>query len=162
MQIKHIFGPVPSRRLGISLGIDIIPFKTCTFNCLYCECGKTTQLTVQRKSFIDVEVIITELKKTLASLRHIDYLTFSGSGEPTLNADIGKMIAEIKKHMNPVTSMMLSISTAMVFMMNKKGLALSVLKIQIPAIDYLTENQNLFMPKKLLKICINTKFLLYF
>jgi wyosine [tRNA(Phe)-imidazoG37] synthetase (radical SAM superfamily) len=97
MQIKHIFGPVPSRRLGISLGIDIIPFKTCTFNCLYCECGKTSQLTVRRKSFVDVGVIISELKKTLATIHHIDYLTFSGSGEPTLNKDIGQMIMEIKK-----------------------------------------------------------------
>lgn len=97
MQIRHIFGPVPSRRLGISLGIDIIPFKTCTFNCLYCECGKTSQLTVRRKSFWGAGVIITELKKVFSSIRHVDFLTFSGSGEPTLNKNIGQMISEIKK-----------------------------------------------------------------
>lgn len=97
MQNNYIFGPVPSRRLGISLGIDIVPFKTCSLNCIYCECGHTNRLTLQRQHFIEVLPLLAQLKKILKSLNHVDYLTFSGSGEPTLNKDIGIMISEIKK-----------------------------------------------------------------
>ena len=95
--IRHIFGPVPSRRLGISLGIDIIPYKTCTLDCLYCECGKTTDHTTERRSFFPPEQLLAELKDFLSEDTHLDYITFSGSGEPTLNSDIGFMIREIKK-----------------------------------------------------------------
>lgn len=94
--IKHVFGPVASRRLGISLGIDIIPFKTCTLDCLYCECGRTTDLTSKRKSFVDPQVILEEIKEINTREPHIEYITFSGSGEPTLNKDIGKIITGIK------------------------------------------------------------------
>ncbi len=94
---KHIFGPVPSRRLGISLGIDIIPFKTCTLDCLYCECGRTTNHTIERRSFFSTEDLIAEFREFLKTGDHLDYITFSGSGEPTLNSDIGYMIKEIKK-----------------------------------------------------------------
>lgn len=95
--IKHIFGPVPSRRLGISLGVDIIPFKTCTLDCIYCECGKTTHLTTARTSFTKPETILAELKISIEKNPYIEYITFSGSGEPTLNKDIGKLIEQIKK-----------------------------------------------------------------
>lgn len=95
--MKYIFGPVPSRRLGASLGIDIIPFKTCTLNCIYCECGNTTELTLERKAYIKTEEVIDELKRFLSEKPVIDYITFSGSGEPTLNSEIGKMIRAIKK-----------------------------------------------------------------
>lgn len=96
----HIFGPVPSRRLGISLGIDIIPFKTCTLSCIYCECGKTNNLTIQRKRFVDAGTILSELKKFAATFNQLNYITFSGSGEPTLNKDLGRMIMEMKKLTN--------------------------------------------------------------
>lgn len=94
---KHVFGPVPSRRLGISLGIDIIPYKTCTLNCLYCECGRTTNHTIERRSFFSKENLISEFKEFLKTGDHLDYITFSGSGEPTLNSDIGYLIKEIRK-----------------------------------------------------------------
>ncbi len=94
---KHIFGPVPSRRLGISLGIDIIPFKTCTLDCLYCECGRTTNHTAERRSFFSTEDLLSEFTEFLKTGDHLDYITFSGSGEPTLNSDIGYLIKEIKK-----------------------------------------------------------------
>ncbi|MCP4218693.1 MAG: radical SAM protein [bacterium] len=94
--IKHIFGPVPSRRLGISLGVDIIPFKTCTLDCVYCECGKTTDLTVERKNFISPGVILDEIRDVLADNHYIDYITFSGAGEPTLHIGIGEIIDGIK------------------------------------------------------------------
>jgi wyosine [tRNA(Phe)-imidazoG37] synthetase (radical SAM superfamily) len=97
MENKIVFGPVPSRRLGISLGIDIVPFKTCTLNCIYCECGNTNRLTLKRRHFIDVPLLLDQMDETLKNLNHVDYITFSGSGEPTLNKDIGIMISEIKK-----------------------------------------------------------------
>jgi len=101
MKYKYIYGPVPSRRLGISLGIDPIPLKVCSFNCIYCEVARTTLLTTERKEYISSEKILLELKNFLKeSNQHIDYITFSGSGEPTLNSKIGYMIKKIKKFAN--------------------------------------------------------------
>ena len=96
-QNQHIFGPVPSRRLGISLGVDIIPYKTCSLDCLYCECGRTTNLTCERQSFFPPQLVLDELNMAVAGIPHLDFITFSGSGEPTLNSDLGWLIAEIKK-----------------------------------------------------------------
>jgi wyosine [tRNA(Phe)-imidazoG37] synthetase (radical SAM superfamily) len=94
---RHLFGPVPSRRLGISLGVDIIPFKTCSLDCLYCECGRTTRLTCERRRFFPPQRVLDELQAVLAETPHLDFITFSGSGEPTLNSDLGWLINEIKK-----------------------------------------------------------------
>jgi len=95
--MKYIFGPVPSRRLGMSLGVDIIPFKTCTFDCVYCQLGATTSKTVQRQSYVPEAEVLDELREVLDSeASKIDFITFSGSGEPTLNSDIGEMIGQIK------------------------------------------------------------------
>jgi wyosine [tRNA(Phe)-imidazoG37] synthetase (radical SAM superfamily) len=91
-----IYGPVPSRRLGISLGVDIIPYKTCTYDCIYCQLGKTTKQTIQRKSFASVDSVIREIKEVIDQNSDIDYITSSGSGEPTLNQDIGEMIGRVK------------------------------------------------------------------
>ncbi|MCJ7524679.1 MAG: radical SAM protein [Candidatus Aminicenantes bacterium] len=96
-ETRHIFGPVPSRRLGISLGVDIIPYKTCSLDCLYCECGRTTRLTSERQSFFPPQLVMDELKMTLPGIPHLDFITFSGSGEPTLNSDLGWFSTEIKK-----------------------------------------------------------------
>jgi wyosine [tRNA(Phe)-imidazoG37] synthetase (radical SAM superfamily) len=94
----YLYGPVPSWRLGRSLGVDIIPFKTCSFNCIYCELGRTTDLTVQRREYVSTATIIEELESFLAKRNKIiDYITLSGSGEPTLNSMIGEMVKEIKK-----------------------------------------------------------------
>ncbi len=96
-QNRHVFGPVPSRRLGISLGLDIIPYKTCSLDCLYCECGRTTDLSSERRSFFPPHELLDELRSVLPSIPRLDFITFSGSGEPTLNSDLGWLIAEIKK-----------------------------------------------------------------
>lgn len=97
MSNKHIFGPVPSRRLGFSLGVDIVPSKTCTLNCIYCQVGRTTCETIERKEYIAPDKILAELKEVLQSGKKIDYITLSGNGEPTLNSNIGEIIKEIKK-----------------------------------------------------------------
>ena len=91
---RHIFGPVPSRRLGRSLGVDLVPFKTCTYDCIYCQLGRTTNLTVERREWCPLEEIIGELECKLVS--RPDYITLSGSGEPTLYSRIGELIGRIR------------------------------------------------------------------
>ncbi len=95
--VVHIYGPVPSRRLGFSLGIDIIPFKTCTLDCIYCQLGPTPKKTIQRRSYVSTEEILAQIKDVLESRQRIDIITFSGSGEPTLNVSLGSLIREIKR-----------------------------------------------------------------
>jgi wyosine [tRNA(Phe)-imidazoG37] synthetase (radical SAM superfamily) len=97
MTQKHIFGPVLSRRLGLSLGIDLIPFKTCSYDCAYCECGHTTSKTVTRQAFFPAEDVMTELRNVLASRPHLDSITLAGSGEPTLARSLGPVIGSVKR-----------------------------------------------------------------
>jgi wyosine [tRNA(Phe)-imidazoG37] synthetase (radical SAM superfamily) len=94
--MKYLFGPIRSRRLGISLGVDLLPFKTCTMNCLYCECGATTVHTVKVMEYFPTHDVITELDRFLADSPELDIITFAGSGEPTLHEGIGIIIAFIK------------------------------------------------------------------
>jgi len=93
------YGPVASRRFGYSLGIDLIPYKVCSFDCIYCQLGKTTIKTTERKRYkkIDFKDFTTELKEIINSTEIIDYITFSGCGEPTLNSDIGILIDSVKE-----------------------------------------------------------------
>jgi wyosine [tRNA(Phe)-imidazoG37] synthetase (radical SAM superfamily) len=94
--MAHLFGPVPSRRLGRSLGVDLIPPKTCPYNCIYCEVGPTTCQTRERFSF-QTEAIIAELAAYLKNPGvRPDVITLAGSGEPTLNQGLGRIIREIK------------------------------------------------------------------
>jgi len=95
--VRHVFGPVPSRRLSRSLGIDPVPFKTCTFDCIYCQLGRTTQKTVERKEYVPCEVVVKELRDYLSNAPPFDFVTFSGSGEPTLNKALGKMISAVRE-----------------------------------------------------------------
>lgn len=97
MKYKHIFGPIPSRRLGISLGVDLVEHKTCNFNCVYCECGASDILSTERKEYVSAEEVMKELKDYLNNVDNLDYITFSGNGEPTLNSKIGWLIDEIRK-----------------------------------------------------------------
>jgi len=92
--MRHVFGPVPSRRLGRSLGVDVTPFKTCSYDCIYCQLGRTTFKTVERQEWLRWEPLLDELHRSLES--HPDYITFSGSGEPTLQAGLGTLIDRIK------------------------------------------------------------------
>jgi wyosine [tRNA(Phe)-imidazoG37] synthetase (radical SAM superfamily) len=94
---KFVYGPVASRRLGFSLGVDIIPFKTCTLDCTYCQLGSAGKTSVRRGSWFPPEDILAQVRAALASGQRIDAITFSGSGEPTLSRDIGFLIREIKK-----------------------------------------------------------------
>ncbi len=97
--MKTVFGPIPSRRLGQSLGIDPIPLKTCNWNCVYCQLGRSRPMTNARKEYVDPEIILSQLKAVLTahSPAEIDWLTFVGSGEPTLHSGLGSMIRQVKQ-----------------------------------------------------------------
>jgi len=94
---KYLYGPVPSRRLGRSLGVDIVPFKTCTLDCIYCQLGKTTSKTLQRKEYVPIDDVLAELKTLLDAGLQADYITIGGSGEPTLHSGLARLISGIKK-----------------------------------------------------------------
>jgi len=96
--VKYLFGPVNSRRLGISLGIDLVNHKTCTLDCIYCECGATTELTSEIREYVPTSEVIRELDEYLLTEPELDVLTFSGSGEPTLHSGIGEVITHLKKN----------------------------------------------------------------
>jgi wyosine [tRNA(Phe)-imidazoG37] synthetase (radical SAM superfamily) len=93
---KYLFGPVPSRRLGRSLGIDVTPFKICSFDCVFCQCGCTTRLVTERAEFVPFEEVCAELNRWLKEDGAADCITFAGSGEPTLYSRLGELIAFIK------------------------------------------------------------------
>ncbi len=95
-----MFGPVPSRRLGRSLGVDIVPRKVCTLDCVYCQVGRSTEITIERKEYVPIEAVVAELKSRIAKGLQADFITISGSGEPTLNSQLGGFIDEIKKNTN--------------------------------------------------------------
>jgi wyosine [tRNA(Phe)-imidazoG37] synthetase (radical SAM superfamily) len=94
---KHLFGPVPSRRLGISLGVDLVPHKVCSLNCIYCECGSTTKLTLDRDEYVPFDEVLEELEEYSANNPDPDFITFSGAGEPTLHSRIGEILQVIKE-----------------------------------------------------------------
>lgn len=96
--MNYVFGPVPSRRLGKSLGIDPIPLKTCNWNCVYCQLGRTRPLTNLRREYAPRQDILGEIQQTLAAAQpgEIDWITFVGSGEPTLHSGLGWLIRQVK------------------------------------------------------------------
>jgi wyosine [tRNA(Phe)-imidazoG37] synthetase (radical SAM superfamily) len=96
--MKYVFGPIPSRRLGHSLGIDTIPLKTCNWNCVYCQLGRSVPLTIERGEYAPRDELLAEVKQALAASRpgEIDWVTFVGSGEPTLHSGIGWLIRQVK------------------------------------------------------------------
>ena len=95
--VQHVFGPVPSRRLGRSLGVDLVPYKVCSLDCIYCQVGRTTNKTIARKIFVPVGTILSEIREKLKAGPRPDVITLAGSGEPTLHAALGDIIAGIKQ-----------------------------------------------------------------
>jgi len=94
---QHLYGPVPSRRLGRSLGVDLVPYKVCNFDCIYCQLGRTTHKTCERKQYEDPAEVIDELARWLKEDGQADYITFSGLGEPTLNSGLREMVVAANK-----------------------------------------------------------------
>ncbi len=137
MKLKHIFGPVISRRLGKSLGIDLVPFKTCSLDCIYCECGKTNNLTTERAEYVPTEEVIQELDNYLSTSPDLDYVTFSGSGEPTLHSGIGKIISFLKTNYPDYRIALLTNST----LLGNKDLLEEIKEVDliIPSLDAVLE-----------------------
>ncbi len=94
---KYVYGPVPSRRLGLSLGVDIVPFKMCTYDCIYCQLGRTTCKTLECRAQAPKDAVLTAIEEKVREHRAMDSITFAGSGEPTLNPDLAELIVEIRK-----------------------------------------------------------------
>ncbi|MDY6831348.1 MAG: radical SAM protein [Thermodesulfobacteriota bacterium] len=94
---SFIYGPVPSRRLGRSLGVDLVPLKLCTYDCVYCQLGKSSSKTVKRLPYRNADTVLAQLFERLKKIDRPDRITIAGSGEPTLNSGIGAVIAGIKK-----------------------------------------------------------------
>lgn len=95
---QYVFGPVASRRLGISLGVDIVRGHRCSLDCIYCEAGKTRELTTMRSSYVPLEELKAELTEVLSTQQELDYITFSGTGEPTLNSNLIEICRWLKEH----------------------------------------------------------------
>ncbi len=98
MSKVFVYGPVPSRRLGRSLGVDLVPYKVCSYDCIYCQLGRTKEKTIERKPYIPAAEILDQLRQKLQEGVSADFITVAGSGEPTLNSEIGPLVHDIKKH----------------------------------------------------------------
>jgi wyosine [tRNA(Phe)-imidazoG37] synthetase (radical SAM superfamily) len=131
-----IYGPVPSRRLGYSLGLDILPFKTCSMDCVYCQLGAYGRTTVRRREYVPVRAVLAQVRSALASGAKIDAVTFSGSGEPTLHAGIGRIIAGIKRMTN-VKVVVLTNSSTLAGRLNGRDLVQA--DIVVPSLDAVTD-----------------------
>ena len=131
----HIFGPVPSRRFGRSLGVDLTPLKTCTLDCIFCQLGHTSRKTTERKEYVPVKEVESELREWLREGRTADYVTLSGSGEPTLHSGFGDILRFIKKEM-PIPAVLLS--NGSLFWMpavRESALAADIVKVSLSAWD---------------------------
>lgn len=93
---RYVYGPVPSRRLGRSLGVDLVPFKTCPYDCIYCQLGRTTDKTLRRAGYVPLDGVLADLERRIARHPDADFIGLAGSGEPTLHAGIGDLIDAIE------------------------------------------------------------------
>lgn len=135
---KYLFGPVPSRRLGMSLGVDLVPKKVCSLDCVYCEVGKTTKLTLDRLEYIKLEKVKEELQHYFDNNPNPDYITFSGSGEPTLNLYIGEVLQFIKTNKPGIPVAVLTNGT--LFYNEQVREALLDADVVLPSLDAATDS----------------------
>lgn len=133
---QAVFGPVPSRRLGLSLGVDLVLPKTCSLNCVYCELGPTTKLTTTRARYRDPQKVLAEVRARLAELASPpDFITLGGSGEPILHQDMGMVLQELKK-MSPARLAVLTNGTLTPDPSVRKALCLA--DVVVPSLDAVT------------------------
>jgi len=129
-QPNYIFGPVPSRRLGRSLGVDLVPFKTCSYDCIYCQLQRTTNKTIQRKEWVPLDAVVSQLKARLTSKP--DYITLSGSGEPTLYLRLNELISRIKD----ITDILVAVLTnGSLLSLSEVRSALCLADMVVPSLD---------------------------
>ena len=128
----HVYGPVPSRRLGRSLGVDLVPHKTCSLNCVYCQLGPTPETTLRRAEYVPVEEVLQEVKERLAEGRPVDYVTLGGSGEPTLHSSFGRVAEGIRE----LTRLPLALLTnGALFWLPEVRRACRAIDVVIPSLD---------------------------
>jgi wyosine [tRNA(Phe)-imidazoG37] synthetase (radical SAM superfamily) len=137
MKYKYLFGPVNSRRLGVSLGVDLAPRKVCSLDCVYCEVGATTLLTMERKEYVSFEKITNELKAYMAENPEPDYITLTGSGEPTLNSRFGDVLNFVKSAYPNIKLAVLTNGTLMHLSEVRKELMPA--DLVMPSLDAVTE-----------------------
>jgi wyosine [tRNA(Phe)-imidazoG37] synthetase (radical SAM superfamily) len=150
---KYIFGPVPSRRLGMSLGVDLVPHKVCSLDCVYCECGSTTNLTIDRKEYIPYEKVTKELAHYFKNNPDPDYITFSGSGEPTLNSRIGDVLRFTKENKPNVPVAVLTNGTLLSIQSVRNELMDA--DVVLPSLDAASENSFRKINRPSSKLSIN-------
>ncbi|WP_319409185.1 radical SAM protein [uncultured Desulfosarcina sp.] len=131
---RYLFGPVPSRRFGRSLGIDLTPHKTCSLDCVFCQLGRTTRKTLERKAYVPTAAVIDEIDDWLQTDGDADYLTLSGSGEPSLHAEFGRVLAHLRGQ--PIPSVLLTNGTLLSLPEVRDAAALAqVVKVSLSAWD---------------------------
>ena len=135
---KHVFGPVPSRRLGISLGVDLVVSKSCNLNCIFCECGATKKIQLERQRFKDMNEILEEISTVLKDIKP-DYITFSGSGEPTLSLDLGNISRAIKEDLKYQGKICL-ITNSLLLADEKLMKELEYIDLIVPTLNTLTQD----------------------
>lgn len=135
---KHVFGPVPSRRLGISLGVDLVVSKSCNLNCIFCECGATKKIQLERQRFKDMNEILEEISTVLKDIQP-DYITFSGSGEPTLSLDLGNISRAIKEDLKYQGKICL-ITNSLLLADEKLMKELEYIDLIVPTLNTLTQD----------------------
>ena len=132
---RHLFGPVPSRRFGRSLGVDLTPYKTCSLDCVFCQLGRTMQKTIVRKEYVPTDLVLTELAGWLKAGGRADYITLSGCGEPTLHSRFGDVLAFIREK-SSISSVVLTNGTMLHLPEVREAAALAdVVKISLSAWD---------------------------
>lgn len=137
MKYKHLFGPVPSRRLGTSLGVDLVPHKYCSMDCVYCEVGATDNLTLVRDEYVSYDEIVKELRDYLKEKPYLDYITFSGAGEPTLNSRIGDVLKFIKTEYPQYKTALITNSTLLTDKKLRKEI--EQINLLLPSLDAVSE-----------------------
>ncbi|MFH1507100.1 MAG: radical SAM protein [Candidatus Omnitrophota bacterium] len=141
--MKYIYGPLKSRRLGLSLGISLTPYKICSFDCIYCQLGKTSYKTQDRSEYVLISEIIEELKlwlfNNITKKESLEFITMSGSGEPSLNSRMGDLIIQIKGLAHKPVAVITNAS-----LMNLSGMRkeLAHADLVIPSLD--AANQDVF------------------
>lgn len=133
-----VYGPVLSRRLGISLGVDVVPYKVCSVNCVYCEVGATTDLSLNRQEFIKPELIIKAIDESLSDHPKLDSITFSGMGEPTLYSGLGVVINYIKTNYPQYQLTLITNSTLLYQDQIRKEI--NPIDLIIPSLDAVSED----------------------
>ncbi|ADQ14238.1 radical SAM protein [Halanaerobium hydrogeniformans] len=137
MGYQYIYGPVNSRRLGLSLGVDLLGAKVCSFNCVYCERGRTDQLTVERKEYVAYKEVTNELKDFLAAGPKLNYISFSGCGEPLLHKYFGRISAYLKENFPRYKQALLTNSSLITAEIMPE---LKNLDLIVPSLDAVSEN----------------------